>query len=97
MTVRAPQNPPPELAGRKPRLSPPTPPVGKQAEKITALSAALEKALAFIEGIHCHYGEGLEVKGWHLNGDLEPLDTFIDEAGDGDEIEVIRAALALTK
>ena len=26
------------------------------------------------------YGEGLEVANWHQNGDLEPLDNFIDEA-----------------
>ena len=26
------------------------------------------------------YGEGLEVANWHLNGDLELLDNFIDEA-----------------
>ena len=28
------------------------------------------------------YGEGLEVANWHLNGDLEPLNTFIDSALD---------------
>ncbi|MBU5331688.1 hypothetical protein KQI61_05720 [Anaerocolumna aminovalerica] len=26
------------------------------------------------------YGEGLEVANWHLNGDTEPLDSFIDSA-----------------
>jgi hypothetical protein len=32
------------------------------------------------------YGEGLEVMNWHLNGDAEPLDTFIDRAEEiGDE------------
>ena len=26
------------------------------------------------------YGQGLEVTNWHLNGDTEPLDNFIDSA-----------------
>lgn len=94
MGARAPQYPPLELVGKTPRLCPPPPKVGKVDP---AIKLALAKALNFIEGIHAHYGENLEVKGWHLNGDLEPLDTFIDEAGDGDEIQVIKAALALTE
>ena len=28
------------------------------------------------------YGTGLEVANWHLNGDLESLDNFIDSAND---------------
>jgi hypothetical protein len=27
------------------------------------------------------YGQGFEVAGWHLNGALEPLDTFFDDNG----------------
>ena len=27
------------------------------------------------------YGQGFEVSGWHLNGDLEPLDSWFDNNG----------------
>lgn len=36
------------------------------------------------------YGEGLEVSNWHLNGDTEPLDTFIDSALES-ENEIIQS------
>lgn len=26
------------------------------------------------------YGDGLEILNWHLNGETEPLDSFIDSA-----------------
>lgn len=34
----------------------------------------------FYEYFEDIYGDGLEVANWHLNGDLEPLDNFIDSA-----------------
>lgn len=38
------------------------------------------KALRFMKYFDDLYGQGLGVANYHLNGDLEPLDNFIDSA-----------------
>lgn len=45
-------------------------------------SSDLETMLApFDENIYVpHYGTGLQVNGWHLNGESEPFDSFYDSA-----------------
>lgn len=45
------------------------------------------KALKFKEYFDKLYGQGLEVANWHLNGDLEPFDSFYDSAIDWSEGE----------
>lgn len=39
------------------------------------------------------YGKNMLVEGWHLNGALEPLDSFIDDNIDLDLIERLDAAI----
>lgn len=46
----------------------------------------LEKFKEYFENL---YGEGYEVANWHLNGELEPLDNFIDSAIDYMEGRII--------
>ena len=41
-------------------------------------ATALERLCVFMDQVL--YGKGLEVAGWHLNGALEPLDHFIEDA-----------------
>lgn len=43
-------------------------------------SDALKKCALFIEYWSDLYGEGLQVYGWHLNGDPEDFDDFYDSA-----------------
>lgn len=40
------------------------------------------KALAFKDYFDDLYGEGLEIANWHLNGELEPFDSFYESAND---------------
>lgn len=42
----------------------------------------VKKAIGFKKYFDELYGEGLEVANWHLNGDLEPFDTFYESALD---------------
>lgn len=56
------------------------------------LEAAI-KAAAFIKEIMAFYGDGLDVLGWHLNGDAEPWDNFFDCCMNGSE-EALQAAIA---
>lgn len=55
---------------------------------------AAKDAEKFIDAIMSLYGKGLKVANWHLNGNLEPLDNFIEENSEGDELEKLRAAIA---
>lgn len=43
------------------------------------LAEALRKAKEFYEGITSFYGQDLQVYNWHLNGEPEPFDNFIDD------------------
>lgn len=43
-------------------------------------SDALKKCALFIKCWSDLYGEGLQVYGWHLNGDPEDFDSFYDSA-----------------
>ena len=40
----------------------------------------LEKLVAFKEYFDAMYGQGLQIANWHMNGDLEPFDSFYEEA-----------------
>lgn len=40
----------------------------------------LEKLVAFKEYFDALYGQGLQIANWHMNGDLEPFDSFYEEA-----------------
>lgn len=42
--------------------------------------AAIREAVEFKKYFDDMYGQGLEVANWHLNGDLEPFDTFYESA-----------------
>jgi len=46
----------------------------------TSIMEELEELRRFKEYFDDLYGQGLEVANWHLNGDLEPFDTFYEEA-----------------
>lgn len=43
-------------------------------------SDAIKKCVSFIEYWTNLYGEGLQVYGWHLNGDPEEFDNFYNSA-----------------
>ena len=43
-------------------------------------SDAIKKCFSFIKYWSDLYGVGLQVYGWHLNGDLEDFDNFYDSA-----------------
>lgn len=46
-------------------------------KKMRLTQAALQ---AYKDYISALYGENYQIANWHLNGDLEPLDSFIDSA-----------------
>lgn len=48
-----------------------------QVEKLAAENAGLKAAISSIHQELC--GQGFDVAGWHLNGDLEPLDSWFEE------------------
>lgn len=47
----------------------------------------LEKLVAFKEYFDALYGQGLKIANWHMNGDLEPFDSFYEEAISDNEEE----------
>lgn len=57
------------------------------------LVAACEAAEKFIAAMMELYGQGLDVAGWHQNGNLQSLDSFFDDNMDGSELKLLRAAL----
>lgn len=71
---------------------------GSMAEKIRAAIAALQEVADW-------YGQGYQVAGFHLNGDLEPLDNWLEQLGQSDalvgledvehQLEQLRGKLAL--
>jgi hypothetical protein len=63
-------------------------------EQNAKLAEAAKAAAKMIEGLQSFYGQGLEVANWHHNGDTEPLDSFFDDNSTGNELELLRAALA---
>lgn len=60
-------------------------------------SEALEKAERFVSRIMEFHGQNLQVANWHQNDDLEPWDNFFDENMNGDELDVLRAAIKTIK
>lgn len=72
---------------------------GSEAANAHLIAAAPELLVAckaaekFIDAIMSFYGLGLEVTNWHFNGDTEPLDNFIDENSEDNELELLRRAI----
>ena len=61
-------------------------------QKLVAENAALRVAM---DGVNSElYGKGLEVLGWHLNGDTEPLDSWFEDNEWDPETPVTDAAIA---
>lgn len=59
---------------------------------LVAENAALRVA---VDGVNSElYGKGFEVQGWHLNGDTEPLDTWLEDNDWDPETPVTDAAIA---
>ncbi|NIF35278.1 hypothetical protein F3J30_01830 [Enterobacter sp. Tr-810] len=50
---------------------------GKQCDALAAENAALKAVVSEIRNEL--YGNGFQVSGWHLNGALEPLDSWFEE------------------
>ena len=66
-------------------------------EQVKVLRESLELGIASLTGMMNYYGTGLQVANWHLNGDTEPFDSFIDEEGCGNALDALSAALDQTK
>lgn len=58
------------------------------------LAEALRQSAKYIDALESYYGTNLSVVGWHLNGALEPLDSFFDNNREGDELSKASAAIA---
>ena len=69
----------------------------RKAGKDEMLRESLELGIASLTGMMNYYGTGLQVAIWHLNGDTEPFDSFIDEEGCGNALDALSAALDQTK
>jgi hypothetical protein len=70
------------------------------ARLISAAPELLEaciKAYEAIDAILDFQERGLMVHGWHLNGDSEPFDNFIDENMVGNELELLYKAIQKVK
>jgi hypothetical protein len=61
------------------------------------LLEACIKAYESLDAITDFIGRNLEVTGWHLNGDAEPFDNFINENMDGNELEILYKAIQKAK
>jgi hypothetical protein len=61
------------------------------------LLEACIKAYEALDAILDFREQGLMVQGWHVNGDAEPFDNFINENMDGDEIELLYKAIQKAK
>ena len=60
-----------------------------------ALLAALTLARAQLGDLFdVMYGSNLQIYGWHLNGDPEPVDSFFDDNLDADILETLDAIIA---
>lgn len=55
-------------------------PWGSEERNSERLQAIVQEQNRRLTEIHSElYGHGLEVLGWHLNGDTEPLDSWFDD------------------
>ena len=61
------------------------------------LLIAAQKAYETLGAILDFYGIDLQIANWHLNGELESFDNFIEENTDGDELELLSTALKKAK
>lgn len=57
------------------------------------LYEALFLATRYITAIESFLGQGLEVEGWHMNGDKELFDNFFDQNRGEFDLSKARAAL----
>lgn len=65
----------------------------KAEELNRELVETLKKAHEYIGDINSFYGQGLQVHGWHLNGEPEPFDNFIDDNGGCETEEFVERVL----
>ncbi|MGD7021753.1 hypothetical protein ACQCVK_04120 [Rossellomorea vietnamensis] len=73
---------------------------GEDAALISAapeLLEACQKAYEVLEAISSHCGNNLQVYGWHLNGDPETFDSFIDDNMDGNELDLLFKTISKAK
>ena len=63
-----------------------------QLEKMAAENAGLKSVVSEINNEL--YGQGFQVSGWHLNGALEPLDSWFEENNWNPETQATDAFLA---
>lgn len=61
------------------------------------LLKACQKAYEALEAIAGFCGQNLQVYGWHLNGEPETFDNFIEQNMDGNELEVLYKAILKAK
>jgi hypothetical protein len=61
------------------------------------LLEACQKAYEVLEAISSNCGNNLQVYGWHLNGDPEPFDNFIDDNMDGNELDLLFKVISKAK
>lgn len=62
---------------------------------VSALAAENAALKVAIDGVHHElYGKGFEVAGWHLNGALEPLDSWFEDNNWNPETPATDAILA---
>jgi Skp family chaperone for outer membrane proteins len=54
---------------------------------------ALESSKNVLEEVMNWYGQGLDVANWHMNGDFEALDNFIETAGIEETLGIVTKAL----
>lgn len=59
--------------------------VDERDRRIAELEIELKGLREFKEYFDDLYGTGLEIAGWHLNGELESFDSFYEEACGGME------------
>jgi hypothetical protein len=68
-----------------------------QASLLNMLREALKRAEHFIDAMLGFTEQNLVVFNWHLNGEGEPLDTFINDNGGAEALKHAREALATLK
>lgn len=64
--------------------------IASMPDMLAALKLALKQIKETQDAL---LGQGLQIAGWHLNGDLEPVDVFFSD-NDCGAVEAIEAAIA---
>ena len=64
--------------------------IASMPDMLAALKLALKQIKETQDAL---VGQGLQIAGWHLNGDLEPVESFFSDSDCG-AVEAIEAAIA---